>query len=123
MYDAGVRYEDMAAQLGFPRSWPAKALAHWHRERDSEPPDGRTTRDRLVEGPALATLADRAKELWDRGLLMHEIAATLGCCRDTATAAIRHWHTARELPVPDGRARRKTLARKSRPPATESPPE
>jgi hypothetical protein len=48
MYDAGVRFADVAARLGCPRSWPAKALAHWHRERGLTPPDGRTTRSRLA---------------------------------------------------------------------------
>ena len=66
LYDAGMRYADIATQLRCPRSWPAKALAHWHGDRGSEPPDGRTTRDRLIEGPAVAELADRAKVLWDQ---------------------------------------------------------
>ncbi len=122
LYDAGLRYEDIATQLGCPRSWPAKALAHWHCERGLQPPDGRTTRDRLLEGPAVAELADRAKVLWDQGLLMHEIATALECCRDTVTAAVKYWHTSRSLPVPDGRVRRTTLPCKSRPPAPDSPP-
>ncbi len=122
LYDAGMRYEDIATQLDCPRSWPAKALAHWHCERGLQPPDGRTTRDRLLEGPDVAELADRAKGLWDQGLLMHEIATALGCCRDTVTAAVKYWHTSRSLPVPDGRVRRSALPCKSRPPAPDSPP-
>lgn len=122
LYDTGMRYADIATQLRCPRSWPAKALAHWHSERGLQPPDGRTTRDRLSEDPAIAELADRAKEHWDQGLLMHEIAAALECCRDTVTAAIKYWHTSRSLPVPDGRVRRSALPCKSRPPAPDSPP-
>jgi hypothetical protein len=122
MYDAGVRFEDMATQLRCPRSWPAKALALWHRERGMEPPDGRSTRDRLPTDPAIAELADRAKELWDQGLLMQEMAVALGCCRDTVTAAIKFWHTSRNFPVPDGRARRKELPRKPSRPDPDSPP-
>ncbi|HUR55391.1 MAG TPA: recombinase family protein, partial [Gemmataceae bacterium] len=63
MYDAGVRFEDMAARLRCPRSWPAKALAHWYQERGSRPPDGRATCDRLAADPAVPELSDRAKEL------------------------------------------------------------
>ncbi|MCE9564897.1 MAG: recombinase family protein [Planctomycetes bacterium] len=120
MYDAGVRFNDMVAQLGCPRSWPAKALAHWHHQRGLQPPDGRTTRERLTADPAIADLANRAKELWDQGLLMQEIAGALGCCRDTVTAAIGYWHTSRSLPVPDGRARRKELPRKTQSPEPDS---
>jgi hypothetical protein len=43
---------------------------------------------------------------------MGEIAAALQSDRDTVTRAIAWWHTSRDLPVPDGRVRRKSLARK-----------
>jgi len=122
LYDTGVRFEDMADQLGCPRSWPAKALAHWHTERGLPPPDGRKTRDRLADDPKFAELANRAKELWDQGVLMQEIATELRCCRDTVTAAIKYWYVLRNIPVPDGRARRKELPRKSSPPASDTPP-
>ncbi|MFO0825905.1 MAG: recombinase family protein [Gemmataceae bacterium] len=113
MYDAGVRFEEMTTRLNCHPSWPAKALAHWHCERGLPTPDGRSTRDRLTANPAFTERVSRVKELWDQGLLMHEIATVLGCCRDTVTAAIKYWHTSRNLPVPDGQARRKELPRKS----------
>ena len=43
----------------------------------------------MTTAPAVAELANRAKELWDQGLMMREIATALGCCRDTVTAAVR----------------------------------
>lgn len=61
LYDAGVRYADVAARLGCPRSWPAKALAYWHRERGLTPPDGRATRDRLAGPTGAGRLVDRAE--------------------------------------------------------------
>jgi len=75
----------------------------------------------LTTAPAVAELANRAKELWDQGLMMREIATALGCCRDTVTAAVGYWHTSRNLPVPDGRARRKELPRKLPAPAHADP--
>lgn len=109
MYDAGVRYEEIAARLRCPRSWPAKALGCWFRERGLPPPDGRSTRKRLGADPAVVDLSEKAKALWDEGLLMQEIAKRLGCCRDTVTAAIGYWHSIRNLSIPDGRERRKAL--------------
>jgi site-specific DNA recombinase len=108
-YDAGIRYEDMAELLGCPRSWPAKALEYWHRERGLPPPDGRSTRSRLSVDPTVVERSEKAKALWDEGQSMQEIALKLGCCRDTVTADIGYWHDVRGLPTPDGRSRRKEL--------------
>ena len=58
-------------------------------------------------------IADQAKALMDKGMLLQEIAKELGCSRDRITGAIKHWHSSRGLPVPDGRTRRKSLERKS----------
>ena len=46
-------------------------------------------------------------------MLLGDIAEQLGCDRNTVTSAIRYWHEERELPVPDGRTRRKDLEVKS----------
>jgi site-specific DNA recombinase len=120
LYDAGVRFADISAQLQCHRSWPAKALAYWHNERGFVPPDGRTTRDRLPTDPAYLELVNRAKELWDRGLLMQDIAIALERCQDTITAAIRYWYESRNLAMPDGRNRRKELPRPSHTPSSDS---
>lgn len=63
-------------------------------------------------------LADAAKALWDRDLLVKEIAAELSRARGVAVGramvkkALSHWFASRGLPLPDGRSRRKSLARK-----------
>lgn len=63
--------------------------------------------------PLYQRLAEPAKELYDQDLLSTEIARRLDCDINTVTSAIAHWFTSRELPVPDGRTRRKSLAVKS----------
>jgi len=115
--DAGVRQADIASRLGCHRAWPAKALAYWHAARGSVAPDGRSARGRLAAKPEASARLDRAKSLWDGGLPMQDIAAGLGCCRDTVTALIAGWFESRGLPVPDGRERRKRLNRPTRPAA------
>lgn len=111
LIDSGILYAGVAARLGCPESWPAKALAYWHERRGLPAPDGRAGRDRLPSSPEALQLRERAKAMWDEGLLMREIAAAMGCCKDTVTALIRGWHEDRGLTVPDGRGRRKTLPR------------
>ena len=117
LYDQGKLIKEVADEMGIPRNLATKALAHWHRSRGLEPPDGRSRRATLekkhLEPPKYARLADEAKRLCDEGLLMEEIGERLDCDRTTLTRAIAHWHESRGLPVPDGRSRRKTLVRKS----------
>jgi hypothetical protein len=61
--------------------------------------------------------ADRAKELYDRGMLIKAIAAELGITRNQASHALDHWYRRQGLPRPDGRSRRSTLGDKHlRPP-------
>ena len=73
-------------------------------------------RSKQLVAPQYQQLADGAKELWDRGLLMAEIAMALDFDRNTVTSAIGYWHASRGLETPDGRSRRKELDRKvSRP--------
>lgn len=56
--------------------------------------------------------ADRAKALYDQGLLNKEIAVQLGCNRNWVTKLLNHWFTSRGLPMVDGRKRRSSLPRK-----------
>jgi site-specific DNA recombinase len=118
LYDRGLLIKAIASELQISRNLATKALALWHEGRGLEVPDGRSRRSTLekkhLELPKYARLADEAKELWDGGLLMEEIGERLDCDRTTLTRAIAHWHETRGLAVPDGRARRKTLERKSR---------
>jgi hypothetical protein len=46
-------------------------------------------------------------------MLIQDIAAKLGCNRDTATKALKHWFESRGLEYLDGRERRTTLPRKT----------
>jgi DNA invertase Pin-like site-specific DNA recombinase len=55
---------------------------------------------------------ERAKQLYDRGLLNQQIAAALGCGRNWVTKLLHRWFAARGLAMPDGRKRRATLPRK-----------
>ncbi len=43
---------------------------------------------------------------------MTDIQKEVNCDATTLTAAIKFWHESRGLPVPDGRTRRKSLAKK-----------
>lgn len=109
-YDAGIDFRGIAAKLGCPSPWVAKALAWWHTTRGLPKPDGRTERSRLTTCPSLAeSLADRAKAMWDEDHPLQHIAGVLGCDRNTVTAAVRHWFQSRGLSLLDGRSRRKEV--------------
>src|SRR5205823_796335 len=56
--------------------------------------------------------ADRAKELYDQGLLNLEIARQLGCSKSQVTRLLHHWFKSRGLTMPDGRSRRSHLIHK-----------
>lgn len=116
LYDQGLMNVDIAQRLECSKSQVTKLLHHWFVSRGLEMPDGRARRSTLARkqlaSPHYQQLADPAKELWDRGFLMAEIAAALNCDRNTVTSAISYWHTSRGLELPDGRSRRKTLDHK-----------
>jgi hypothetical protein len=115
LFDKGVSYADMAAELGCHRNMVMKALRHWHAQRGLPAPDGRSCRKRLARPSLAKEMADKAKELWDQNLLIQEIAERLQCCEDTVAQAIGHWFRSRGLEVPDGRTRRKQLPRRCSP--------
>lgn len=61
--------------------------------------------------------AEKAKQLYDQGLMNLDIAKQLGCSKSQVTKLIKHWFTSRGQQMPDGRGRRATLKRKhSEPP-------
>jgi len=68
---------------------------------------------KFAKPPLCQKVADAVIDLCDQGLLLGEIAERLEIDRNTVTAAIRWWHKSRGLPVPDGRTRRKQLAKKT----------
>ena len=51
-------------------------------------------------------LADKVKEDFDAGMTFIEIGAKHSCSKQLASRVYAHWHRARGLPVPDGRALR-----------------
>ena len=71
--------------------------------------------DVVIDYKAIASMdeySNRAKELYDQGLLHKQIAAKIGCARNWVTELLRHWFESRRMPVPDGRSRRATLTQK-----------
>jgi hypothetical protein len=69
------------------------------------------------EPPGHEDEAERAKQLYDQGLLYSQIAEALHCERNWVTKLLRHWFESRGLPVPNGRRHRTTLPTKQVGPA------
>ena len=113
LYSQGVLNIEIARQLGCSKSKVTKLLKQAFERRGEPIVDGRSRRSTLEqkhsEPPMFQEIAEKAKALYDRGLLLFDIAGQLGCDRNTITSAIAYWHTSRGLPVPDGRTRRKAL--------------
>jgi len=62
--------------------------------------------------PEIESLSERAKELYDQGLMNAQIAEVLGRARSYVTKLLKHWFESRGLAMPDGRSRRATLRQK-----------
>jgi len=116
LYDQGLLGIDIAAALGCKRSVVTKLLKHWFTSRGLEMPDGRSRRHQLprksAKTPRHEAIADQVKQLADAGWLLQDIALELRCDRNQVTKALAYWYTSRDLPVPDGRTRRKGLDQK-----------
>ena len=108
-----MKHKEIGKALGCPRGWVTLALKAHAQESGIPYVDGRKLKKRLGRLTVAMKIADQAKALMDEGWLLQEIAKKFGCCRDIITAAVKHWHSSRGLPVPDGRTRRKSLERKS----------
>ena len=117
MYEDDMLEVDIARSLGVSQSRVTALLKQSFSETGDELPDGRTRRSRLAKKSTVPAkfeqLADEVMMLYEKEMLLMEIAEALSCNRDTVTAAIRFWHESRGLPVPDGRTRRKSLKRKA----------
>ena len=116
LYERGWLNKEIAAELNCSRSKVTKLLQSAAGNRRVVLEDGRARRGRLKadkEGPPLfQRMAEEVKQLSDGGLLFHEIAAQLHTSLTLITKAWSFWHTSRQLAVPDGRTRRKSLRRK-----------
>ena len=113
LHSKKMKFREIGKALGCPRNWVTLALKAHAEESGIPYVDGRKLKKRLEKVTAAMKIADQAKALMDKGLLLQEIAKKLECGRDAITAAIKHWYSSRGLPVPDGRTRRKSLERKS----------
>ena len=113
LYAANTMIKEIARRLELNRNTVTKILDKWFEEAGIEPVDGRTRRATLPQKhlavPLYQRVAERIKELADKGMLFGDIASELKIDRNTVTAAWGFWHTSRDLPVPDGRTRRKEL--------------
>jgi DNA invertase Pin-like site-specific DNA recombinase len=117
-YDDGMLIKAIARKLEISPNLARRALAYWHKQQGVPQQDGRSRRSGLanphLKMPLNQEIADRVMELYDQNVLLGDIAARLGCDRNTVTRAVAFWHTERGLPVPDGRTRRKNLPQPSR---------
>jgi site-specific DNA recombinase len=64
------------------------------------------------ELPQQVALSEKAKALYDQGVMNAEIARQLGCARSYVTHLLRLWFESRGQTMPDGRSRRATLSKK-----------
>ena len=116
LYDRGLLYVEIAKEMGCNRSYVTKLLKHWFASRGEEMPNGykrrSTLKNKQVDPTIPQKIADDAMALYRKDMLLQDIAAALEVDRNTITAAIRWWHESRDLPVPDGRTRRKGLEQK-----------
>ena len=109
---------EIRAVLKCSRSRVAKLIRQAAEARGEVVEDGRTRRSKLskkhLEPPMYQQIAERAVALWnDSDLLIDQIATELNVDRNTITHAVAYWHKLHNLPVPDGRTRRKRLSQKS----------
>lgn len=109
--DQGLPHQEIARKMGCWPSQVTKYFRHWEKMHGQPLPP----RPRKADQQSLKhqQIADEVMRLVGEGLLLQEIAEQLGIGRDLVTKAFQWWHTSRGLAVPDGRARRKTLDRKS----------
>lgn len=115
----------IAVELKCSRSKITKLLKYAAAKHGQSLEDGRVRRARLaqksIEPLKHQKIADEVMRRYDDDELLDDIAIALNEDRNLITAAVRWWHEVRGLPVPDGRTRRKSLKRKSRPSGLQSP--
>ena len=117
MYDQDYFENEIAAELGASRASVNKWVRQSYEAEDKSKPNGYKRRKRIEKARGLhhyQQIGDLAFELEQSGLLICEIAEQLNTNRDVITAALREAYKKRGLSWLDGRARRKSLDRKSR---------
>ena len=117
LWDAGLKYEEIAYRIGCNRNLVAKSLRYWHEIRGLDAPDGRRHVKRLRRKPPLAErITEQVMDLVGEDVPLTEIAARLGTGRNQITRAIRVYHERLGQPVPDGRTLRKLRNQRRRRP-------
>lgn len=116
LFDEGLLAKEIAQRMGCGKSTVTKLLQQWSVQHGQPLEDGRRRRWKVKSAPVpfFQQIAGRVMELHHTNVLLGEIAEELDCDRNTVTKAIQWWHAQRGLDVPDGRTRRKDLARKSK---------
>ena len=117
LYDADKFETEIAEELGVSRGCIFKWLAQSFEAEGMEKPDGYERRKRIEKARGLhhyQLISDEVFELAESGVLLCEIAERLKTNRDVITDSLRYAYEKRGLPWLDGRARRKSLDRKSR---------
>jgi DNA invertase Pin-like site-specific DNA recombinase len=117
--EQGMLLTGIAEKLQIERHQVADALQIWNERNGLPAPlDGRSRRAQMpqkrLERAVFQTISEDVKKLYDEGLLIDEIAESVGWIRDTVRSALNYWFSSRGLCRPDGRNRRKTLDRKQR---------
>ena len=90
LHSKKMKHREIANALGCPRNWVTLALKAHAEESGIPYVDGRKLKKRLGKLTMAMKIADQAKALMDKGMLLQEIAKELGCCRDRITGAIKH---------------------------------
>ena len=67
----------------------------------------------FVRQNPLDSKANKAKALWDQGLLQVLIAQAMNCCEAMVTKLLKHWSKTHGIDLPGGHARRAQLAQKT----------
>ena len=114
LFDEGLQVNEIAKRLKVHRNRVA-SLIKKHQADAGLPPTDLTKRRGEIqkrEDRALhKQIANRVMELYRQGRSYKEICKECRCSHPIVMRAIRYWHELRDLPVPDGRTRRKTLPR------------
>ncbi len=109
LWKEGLTLKQIAERVGRNRNLVKDALLLWHEQHGLPVPNTQETKGRR-QSPTLAeVLMDRIMGLWHGGMPHREIAAACDCDMSIVTTAVKLWHEQRNLPVPDGRTRRKML--------------
>jgi DNA invertase Pin-like site-specific DNA recombinase len=109
LWDDGLTEKEIAVKINCGRAMVSRALDDWYEKRNLVRPDGRSLRKRLKNRRKAELLQPRIMELWDQDLSVNEIAERVDCCLEIVHEAVKNWHKDRDLPVPDGRARRRQI--------------